>query len=406
MIDLVKLNLIAGNGGNGKVSFRREKYVPKGGPDGGYGGDGGSIIFQGDKSITTLKQLSGVTEIAADNGQMGGKRKRHGADAPDQIIKVPVGTTIWVIAENNLAKKRRGSLGMSRQFTKSEIHHPTYHLEKEGSNPPLREEDDISHIYDNVATDTSFRLKNINLNKVTKHKLVEISEDGQQITVCQGGFGGRGNIAFKNSRNTTPLEAEYGTYGEQMIILAELKLLADVGMVGYPNAGKSTLISKLTKASPKVGAYPFTTITPNLGILETSFGKELVLADIPGLVEGASEGKGLGHSFLRHVEACKVILYVLSLSEDIVFDDTLTPEQKAEHLILELNTLRKELTEYSDQMLAKPYLISVNKADLYDDELKERITEKFKQRDEKVIIFSGITGENLDKLSMELEKFV
>lgn len=407
MIDLVKLLLVAGNGGDGRVSFRREKYVAKGGPDGGYGGNGGDIIFVGDKHTATLKHLAGVTEIVANRGGAGGKKKMHGADAQPTIVKVPVGTTIWSVAESDLARKRRERLKMSRPFNKSEITFETFELEKEGMTPPRREEDvALTHIYDEEVIETDFRVKNVNVNDISKEKLIEITEDGQEVVVCQGGFGGRGNIAFKNSRNTTPLIAEYGTFGEQRVILAELKLLADVGLVGFPNAGKSTLVSKVTKANPKIGSYPFTTLEPHLGVLETDYGKELVIADIPGLVEGASEGKGLGFSFLRHVEACSVLLYVLSLDESVIFDTNRTNEDKADVLWKELETLKKELNQYGDEILKKPYLVGVNKADLYDEELQKNISDYFENRGEKVIIFSGFTGDNLDHLSASLEKFI
>lgn len=407
MIDLVKLLLVAGDGGHGRVSFRREKYVTKGGPDGGYGGNGGDIIFVGDKHTATLKHLAGVTEIIANRGGAGGKKKMHGADSEPTIVKVPVGTTLWSIAESDLAKQRRERLNISRPFNKSEINFETFELEREGMTPPRREEDiALKHIYDEEVVETDFRVKNVNVNDIKKEKLVEITEDGQEVIVCQGGYGGRGNIAFKNSRNTTPLIAEYGTFGEKRIILAELKLLADVGLVGFPNAGKSTLVSKVTKANPKIAAYPFTTLEPHLGVLETEFGKELIIADIPGLVEGASEGKGLGFSFLRHVEACSVLLYVLSLDESVIFDTNRNNEDKAAVLWQELKTLKRELDQYGDEILSKPHLVGINKADLYDEELQLALSEYFKSRGEEVIIFSGYTGQNLDILSASLEKFI
>jgi len=406
MIDLVKLLLVAGDGGDGRVSFRREKYVAKGGPDGGYGGNGGDVVFVGDTHTATLKHLAGVSEIVAQNGGKGSKKKMHGADAEPTIVKVPVGTTLWSIAESDLAKNRRERLDLARPFNKSEINFETYHIEKEGIKPPSREDDVMSNVYDEEVIATNFRVKNVNLNHIKKHKLVEILEDGQEVVVCQGGYGGRGNIAFKNSRNTTPLEAEYGTFGEKRVILAELKLLADVGLVGFPNAGKSTLVSKVTKASPKIGSYPFTTLEPHLGVLETKFGKELIIADIPGLVEGASEGKGLGFSFLRHIEACSVLLYILSLDESVIFDANRENKDKAKVLLDEFETLKRELNQYGDEILSKPHLVAINKADLYDQELKVEIKSLFEQSGEEVTIFSGITGENLDELTSVLEKFV
>ena len=282
----------------------------------------------------------------------------------------------------------------------------SFELEEEGKNPKSREAAELSHIYDEEVLATNFRVKNVNVNEVVKEKLIDITKHGQEVVVCQGGFGGRGNIAFKNSRNTTPLIAEYGSIGERRVILAELKLLANVGLVGFPNAGKSTLVSKVTKANPKIGSYPFTTLEPHLGVLETKFGKELVIADIPGLVEGASEGKGLGFSFLRHVEACQVLLYILSLDESVIYDKSRTDQQKADVLWQELETLKRELDQYGDEILNKPHLVGINKSDLYSDELKEAIRKIFKKGGEEILIFSGYTGDNIDEVSSALEKFV
>jgi GTP-binding protein len=406
MIDLVKLLLTAGDGGNGKVSFRREKYIAKGGPNGGYGGNGGDVIIVGDSHTSTLKHLAGITKIEATDGERGGKKKMHGANSEPQYIKVPVGTTIWVIAETELANKRRKIHPTLRPFNKVELDMDTFEVDEEGKRAVLREEHELVHVYDEEVLATDFRVKNVNVNDVTKEKLIDITEDGQEVIVCQGGFGGRGNIAFKNSRNTTPMIAEYGSMGEKRVILAELKLLAHVGLVGFPNAGKSTLVSKVTKANPKIGSYPFTTLEPHLGVLETKFGKELIIADIPGLVEGASEGKGLGFSFLRHVEACQVLLYILSLDESVIYDKARTNEQKANVLWQEFETLKRELDQYGDEILDKPYLVGINKADLYDDELKQAIKDLFKKGGEEIHVFSGYTGEDLDDVTAALEKFV
>lgn len=406
MIDLVKLLLGAGDGGNGRVSFYRAKFITKGGPDGGYGGNGGDIIFVGDKHTSTLKHLAGVTEIMAEKGGHGGKKKMHGADAEPVVVKVPLGTTLWVVAENNLAKRRRETIGFDRTLTKNEVRFETYEVERETVSPPEREGDQITHIYDDQILDEDFRIKNINLAQVEKRQLVQILEDGQEIVVCQGGFGGRGNIAFKNSRNTTPMIAEYGTYGERKVVFVELKLLANVGLVGFPNAGKSTLISKITKANPKIANYPFTTLEPHLGVFETAGGRDLIIADIPGLVEGASEGKGLGFSFLRHIEACQMLLYVLALEEEEIFSKDAEIEKLAERVWSEFSTLKSELKQYGEQMVEKPYFISVNKADLYSEELKVAILNIFAKNNEKAIIFSGFTGENLSTLGSTLSRLV
>lgn len=406
MIDLVKLLLVAGDGGNGRVSFYRAKFITKGGPDGGYGGNGGDIVFVGDKHTSTLKHLAGVTEIVANKGGHGGKKKMHGADAEPIIVKVPVGTTIWSIAENDLAKRRRMGIGLRRPFSKNEVRFETYQVERETISAPERDNSGLDNVYDENALDQDFKIKNLNINDVAKEKLVEIIEDGQEVVVCQGGFGGRGNIAFKNSRNTTPMEAEYGTQGERRVVLVELKLLANVGLVGFPNAGKSTLISKITKANPKIANYPFTTLEPHLGILETAGGRELIIADIPGLVEGASEGKGLGFSFLRHVEACQVLFFVLALEESVVFDESVSLSEKAEKLWSEYQTLKNELGQYGEAMLTKPHFIGLNKVDLYSPELRAEIKDLFAKNGEQAEFFSGFTGENLDQIATILSRLV
>lgn len=406
MIDLVKLLLVAGDGGNGRVSFYRAKFITKGGPDGGYGGHGGNIVFVGDKHAATLKHLAHVAEIVASRGGHGGKKKMHGADAEPQIIKVPVGTTLWVVAESEGARRRRETIGLNRLYTKNEVRFDTYGVERETVSPPEREPDELVNVYDQAVLDEGFKLKNININQINKHQLAEITADGQEVVICQGGFGGRGNIAFKSSRNTTPMMAEYGTVGEKRLILAELKLLANVGLVGFPNAGKSTLISKITKANPKIANYPFTTLEPHLGIFETESGRDLIIADIPGLVEGASEGKGLGYSFLRHIEACQVLLYVLALEEEFVFDQQKTVLEMADKLWEDFTILKRELNQYGAVMLDKPHLVAVNKADFYDEDLRQAIRKVFADHHEQLVLFSGVTGENLPELGTTLEKFV
>ncbi|HCC84215.1 MAG TPA: hypothetical protein DEP87_00810, partial [Candidatus Pacebacteria bacterium] len=244
-------------------------------------------------------------------------------------------------------------------------------------------------------------------------ELAELTEVGQQIVLCQGGFGGRGNFLFRGSTNVTPLEAEYGSFGEQKEVMLELRLLADVGLVGLPNAGKSTLLSKITKATPKIGDYPFTTIEPNLGVLtidrsSPNFStvanksrRDVVIADIPGLIEGASQGKGLGLDFLRHLENCRRLVYVLALSEAMVFDDQLSLTQKAELVWQQYLTLKQELTEYSrlsqnrETLLQKQYILTLNKIDIYSTELIDAIVNIFTQNDEAILPFSGFTGEGL-----------
>ncbi|MFH2118424.1 MAG: GTPase ObgE [Candidatus Paceibacterota bacterium] len=385
MIDLVSLTIKAGNGGNGRISFRREKYVPKGGPDGGKGGDGGSVILIGSRHHNTLQHFSGIREISAPVGGKGESRKKTGAKGEDIIWEVPLGTVVWLVEENETSTRRREKYSLEHNLTRAEVEIAKHSVEKEGAQPPLLEEEELKSLPEKI-------------------KLVEILNEGQKIVLCQGGFGGRGNVAFKGSTNTTPLEAEYGSFGEQKRVTLELKLLADVGLVGYPNAGKSTLLSKITRANPKTADYPFTTIEPNLGVLTLPGGKDLVVADIPGLIEGASSGKGLGYDFLRHIENTRVLLFVLFLEESIVSDVDLTDSAKADQVWQQYQHLCTELTEYQVKMLQKPSLIALNKIDIYSPELVKAIALRFKKAKQTIHPFSGFTGEGLAKLIEKLAR--
>jgi len=318
MIDYAKISIKAGDGGDGKVSFRREKYVPKGGPDGGDGGDGGDIFFEVDKDLNTLKPFQFKKKFAAQRGQAGGGAKKHGKDGKDLVLKVAVGTVID-----------------------------------------------------------------------TGKNLIDLTEPGQQACVARGGKGGRGNWQFRSSTNTTPMVAEKGTLGEEMELELELKLLADVGLIGLPNAGKSTLLSILTKAKPKIASYPFTTLEPNLGVMDWQK-KSQVVADIPGLIEGASKGKGLGDQFLRHVERCGLLVHVIDgQGEDVVGD---------------YKAIRKELEEYSEELLKKKELVVLNKIDMLDKkQLKKRLL-ALKKIKKKIVTVSAITQENLKELKDKIVK--
>jgi GTPase len=412
MIDLVKLILIAGDGGSGKVSFRRERRVPKGGPDGGDGGRGGSIIIRGNKNLATLKNFQGKVLYEAEDGTPGGRKKKIGSKAEDLVLDVPIGTSISVMAESGIAKKRRTFVGVNHLLKKDDIRQEKYYLEEEGESIPGR---DLDNFYlpsgdEPIAPDVQEILNAV--RSATPIEVESILEDGQEVVVCQGGFGGKGNDRFKGSRNTTPMEAEYGTFGEKRAVVLELKLLADVGLVGFPNAGKSTLLSVVTKAKPKIASYPFTTIEPNLGTLDfgdysqTDGVEEIVLADIPGLIEGASKGKGLGHSFLRHIENCSTMLFVLALTEMEVFDEETSDKQKAKLLYKQLTDLKKELKNHKKILAGKKFLVSVNKTDLYSEELILEIKKLFKTKKIEVIFFSGVTGVGLDGLSDKLREIV
>ncbi len=385
MTDLIKLELRAGDGGHGRVSFRREKYVPKGGPDGGDGGDGGSIILVGSKHMSTLDKYVGKTMIEAKDGQIGGKKQMIGANADDVRIEVPVGTIVWLISENTISHK-------NRQFSHLKDPLEKYIFSKDAHGIPSRESDVVAQDDLRSLRDTDFR-------QVKKEKLVEIEYDGQEIVLCRGGRGGRGNKRFASAGNRTPLEAEYGEFGERKMVVLEHKLLADVGLVGYPNAGKSTFLSVVTKARPKIANYPFTTLEPNLGVVENSSmsdKKEIVIADIPGLIEGASQGKGLGYAFLRHIEHCRVLVFILSLDEVEVFDKEKTLTQKAETLWQRFEDLQGELADYSDELAGKKVIIAVSKSDLYSPELREEVEKVFESRIPTSLKLHG-TGTDYDK---------
>lgn len=386
MIDLISLTIQAGNGGNGKVSFHREKFVTKGGPDGGHGGDGGSVVLVGTRRFNTLKHYAGKKEIIAEPGVKGGRRKKSGAGGEDTVMEVPLGTVVWLETENKASALRREKYGIEHILTRREVPFATYNIQLATGNPQQRPEDAPQPLPERV-------------------KLIVITQEGQHVTLAQGGFGGRGNIAFKSSSNTTPLEAGYGTFGERKFVTLELKLLADIGLVGYPNAGKSTLLSKLTRAHPKIANYPFTTLEPNLGVLNLPTG-DLVVADIPGLIEGASQGKGLGLDFLRHVENTRVLIFVLFLEESVVSDESLTDQAKAEMAWEQYQHLRQELQEYQAEMLKKSSIIALNKIDIYSKELIEEIEKKFKKERQIIHPFSGFTGTGLPKLTAEISAMV
>jgi GTP-binding protein len=385
MIDLVKLTLAAGNGGDGKVSFRREKFVTKGGPDGGDGGNGGSITIRCVAGMTTLRDYAGVKLLKAERGQNGDRRKKFGEKGESKTIEVPVGTVLYLLGENKIANKRRNNSLLSEELSSG----GKYYLEEENTGIPPRDPDDQIKLLDE------------------KLEIFVFKEANQELLVCHGGRGGRGSVHFKSSVKTTPLEAEYGAFGEQKLVQLELKLLADLGLVGFPNAGKSTFLSKVTRANPKIANYPFTTIEPNLGIMFLGSGQgkdELVLADIPGLIEGASQGKGLGLDFLRHIENCQSLMFILYLDETVIYDSNISDGEKAKLLWQQYEQLRKELSEYDTALLEKSSLVTINKIDLYTDEQMEAFRSLFSEKDINVIFFSTVTNEGMDEVKKAIGK--
>ena len=315
-IDRVKIYVQAGTGGNGTVAFRREAHVPKGGPSGGNGGRGGSVIFVATNSLSTLLDLRYYREYKAQNGEKGHAKKMHGADADDLVIRVPVGTCVY--------------------------------------------DDDTGNI------------------------IADLTKDGQRAVIAKGGRGGRGNARFASSRNPAPKICENGEPGEKFNLRVELKLLADVGLVGFPSVGKSTLLSVVSKARPQIADYHFTTIVPNLGVVQVKDGRSFVIADLPGLIEGASQGKGLGHQFLRHIERCRVIVHIIDMSGSEGRD----PYE-------DYVTINKELGEYEYRLLERPQIIVANKMD--GDEAEENL-KKFKEKlgDQKVFPIIAPIHEGID----------
>lgn len=385
MIDLVKLTLAAGDGGNGKVSFRREKFITKGGPDGGDGGDGGSIIIRSKAGMTTLRDYAGVKMAKAASGKKGERRQKFGEKGSDKVLEVPVGTVVYLLGENQIAAKKRQNTLLGEEA----LHGGKYYLEKENQGIPPRDPDDQIALLEE------------------KLELFVFTAADQEFLACQGGKGGRGSVHFKSSVKTTPLEAEYGVFGEQKLVQLELKLLADLGLVGLPNAGKSTFLSKVTKANPKIANYPFTTVEPNLGIMYLGAGQgkdELIIADIPGLIEGASQGKGLGLDFLRHIENCQSLMFILYLGEATIFDEKINDQQKAQLLWQQYEQLRKELSDYNPQMLAKQIIVTINKIDLYTTEQIEIFRSYFSAKKTEVIFFSTATNKGMLEVTKAIAK--
>ncbi|MGS0971912.1 MAG: GTPase ObgE [Candidatus Izemoplasmataceae bacterium] len=319
-IDLVKIKVSSGKGGDGIVAFRREKYVPMGGPAGGDGGKGGDVIFIGDEGLSTLIDLKYNKILRAPEGENGKPKRMDGANGEDLFVHVPVGTTIY--------------------------------------------------------------------NDENNQVIGDITENNQKVVICKGGRGGRGNVKFATSRNTAPEISEKGEPGTYREIRVELKVLADVGLVGFPSVGKSTIISVISNARPKIADYHFTTLQPNLGVVRVSEGRSFVVADLPGLIEGASLGQGLGYQFLRHIERTRVILHVIDMSGMEGRD----PYQ-------DYVTINQELSTYNQDLLLRPQIIIANKMDL--PEASDNLAlfkEELNNQDIQIIPISAYTKDNIQEL--------
>ncbi len=327
-IDYLKVHVKAGDGGSGRINFRREKFVPRGGPDGGDGGRGGNVVFEVDPKLGTLLDLKYHSNLEAKRGEDGGTNNCFGADGQSIMVRVPLGT---------------------------------------------------------VVSDEDGR------------QLADLTEPGQRWIAARGGMGGLGNSHFATATNKTPRYAQPGTEGQERTLILELKLLADVGLVGLPNAGKSTLLSKLTAATPKIAPYPFTTLSPNLGVMELEDLSHMTLADIPGLIEGASRGVGLGDRFLRHIERTKVLAHLVG-DEQGLFDP--------EDMLYKYDLVCEELAAYSSLLARKRQLVIVTKTDLADPDDVAKTLAAFRERGIEPLTISALSGEGLDTLRQALREMV
>ncbi len=348
-VDKVRVYARAGNGGNGCVSFRREKYVDRGGPDGGDGGKGGDIVLVADKNVNDLSDYYFSPRLIAPNGGHGRGKNCAGRNGKDRIFRVPVGTQVFRLSApvRQLGHQAYRPAAATDDFKNTAMIGIPY--------TPGRAKQAIQHRGSGVpaAAGSEEHRGEDAAAASTRELIADLVEDGQRFVLAKGGRGGRGNAAFKSPTHQAPREFEYGEPGEELYAELELKTLADVGLVGYPNAGKSTLLSKLTRAHPKIAAYPFTTLAPNVGLLDFDDYRRITIADIPGLIEGAHTGKGLGHDFLRHIERCRLLLILL----DMAGVDGRKPWDDYRQLL-------RELELYNPELLNRPRLVVANKMDL------------------------------------------
>lgn len=368
-VDLVRVHVRAGHGGNGMIAWRREKYVPKGGPAGGDGGKGGDVVFVVDSGLSTLLDLRFRPRIRAPDGEPGGTRDKNGKGGEDLIVRVPLGTMVYVDDEAGAGDDD----GIA--FVDDEGDDDEGDDDERDDDEPVDDDDDA--IVDAPAP--------------TRRLLGDLSSVGQRLVVARGGKGGRGNIHFRTSTNQAPEHAEPGEPGDELSLRLELKLLADVGIVGFPNVGKSTLIAAISRARPKIADYPFTTLVPQLGVVVLGENRQLVVADVPGLIEGASEGKGLGLQFLRHLERTRVLLHLLAPDFD--------PDRD---LLRDLDVLEGELASYGDVFANRPRVVAVNKIDLLEDrEGKTRLAalkKALREREIPLFPICAHTGEGTEAL--------
>lgn len=323
-VDQAEIHAKAGDGGNGLVAFRREKYIPRGGPAGGEGGRGGDVVLEADARLNTLVDLRYQKSYKAGRGNDGGNNNMTGKDGESLVLKVPIGTVV--------------------------------------------------------------------INRDNGHVLADLVSDGQKFVAAQGGRGGRGNASFATSTQQTPRFAENGDPGEELNLTLELKLLADIGLVGFPNVGKSTLISRISAARPKIADYPFTTLIPNLGVVRVDDNRSFVVADMPGLIEGAHQGAGLGHQFLRHIERTRLIVHVLDVSGTT-----------GREPLQDFGVINQELARFSDKLALLPQIVALNKADVTGaPQIAAELAEKMRERGLTVHLISAVTGQGIQELVYDM----
>ncbi|MGF1656598.1 MAG: GTPase ObgE [Verrucomicrobiales bacterium] len=369
-VDRVKIFAQAGDGGNGCVSFRREKFVPRGGPDGGDGGQGGDIVLVADPHTDNLSAQHFQPIIRSGRGQHGMGKQKYGRKGVTTEVKVPVGTMVWHLPEHQ-PHDRSSSVGAEEADWIEDETQPL----PEGLQQP------------GLGSQAAW-------NEASLELAVDLTEPGQKYVLCHGGGGGKGNMHFKSAGNRVPRQSTPGEEGQRGHFLLELRVIADVGLVGFPNAGKSSLLTVLTAAHPKVGAYPFTTLRPSVGMVTGADWRALSIADIPGLIEGAHDNVGLGHDFLRHIVRCPILLFVI----DIAGSEGREPEA-------DYATLRRELDLYDPRLKLRPFLVAANKMDLPGaEEKKQRFQARYP--DAGVVGVSAFDGQGLEALQEELWKMV
>ena len=426
-IDRVRIEIRAGDGGNGAVSWRREAHVPKGGPAGGDGGNGGNVWLVADAQLSTLLDLKYRQHHRAEPGRHGAGATKNGRGGEDLEIFVPLGTSIYYEGEATEPGERPPWFDDTERPDGIQVEDDEPGLENvwmvgdqvvTGGEPGGEDELDLELSEERatllelgaplevvIAGDTissGAQRRNMRARKGSKYQrgpvshtrgdlLCDLDDDGARVCIAKGGIGGRGNVHFRSSTNRAPDRAEPGTEGETMWLRLELKLLADVGIVGYPNVGKSTLISRISRARPEIGAYPFTTLVPQLGVVSLPGDereRSMVVADVPGLVDGASEGRGLGHEFLRHLERTRVLLHLIAPDP--------TPGREP---LRDLDALEQELRRYGPMFEGRPRVVALNKIDTDDGrELIKRTRKALRQRNIPLFTVSAATGEGTDAL--------